>query len=522
MSEQASVTRAAWSMSVVTSISRVLGFVRLMVIAKIFGAGMVTDAFFQAFRISNIFRQLLAEGSMSAAFIPVFTEYFHTKSKEEARELASTVFYLLLFICIGVVALGMAFSPEVVSSIAHGWINYPEKFALTVRLTRIMFPYILFVGLSAVIMGVLNSLGSFAAPAAAPVMLNLSMIGFALWVCPHMKTPIVGLALGVIFGGILQLLIQLPPLKRRGMLFPFVIRPRDPGVKKIGRLTVPVIGSQAATQINIFITSLIATYLPGGSVSYLLYATQLFQFPHGIFGISIATAVLPSMSRQSAVGDYEGMKETLSFGLRYILFIMVPSMVGLIVLRIPITSLLFQRGTFTYTATLNVAYALMFYSMGLWAYSGVRILNAAFYSLHDTRTPLLGAFVAVFVNAALSLLLMGPLKQGGLALATATASAVNMFLLLFLFRMRMGRIGARKILKSALKTALASAVMGVICYFIARGDLWAMNGHTVRKGAIVGAAIAAGLAVYFSILYLLKSEELSFIINTYKRKVKAK
>ncbi len=522
MSEQASVTRAAWSMSVVTAVSRVLGFLRLMVIARIFGAGMVTDAFFQAFRISNILRQLLAEGSMSAAFIPVFTEYFHTKSKEQAKELASTVFYLLLFICLGVVALGIAFSPEVVSAIAHGWVDNPEKFALTVRLTRIMFPYILFVGLSAVIMGVLNSLGSFAAPAAAPIMLNLSMIGFALWVCPHMNTPIAGLALGVIFGGILQMLIQIPPLKKRGMLFNFVMRPRDPGVKKIGRLTVPVIGSQAATQINIFISSLIATYLPQGSVSYLLYATQLFQFPHGIFGISIATAVLPSMSRQAAAGDRDGLKETLSFGLGYILFIMIPSMVGLIVLRVPITSLLFQRGTFTYADTLNVAYALMFYSTGLWAYSGVRILNAAFYSLHDTKTPLMGAFAAVFVNAALSLLLMGPLRHGGLALATAIASMVNMFLLLFLFRKRMGRIGARKILKSGIKTAFASAVMGVVCYFIARGNLWAMSGHILQKAGIVFAAIAAGLAVYFIILYLLKSDELSFIINTYKRKVKAK
>jgi len=519
MSEQASVTRAAWSISLVTAVSRILGFVRVMVIARIFGAGMVADAFFQAFRISNILRELLAEGSMSAAFIPVFTEYFHTKSQKEARELASSIFYILLFICIGVVTLGMAFSPAIVNAIAHGYVQYPEKFALTVKLTRIMFPYIMFVALSAVTMGVLNSLGSFTSPALAPVMLNLAMIGFALYVSPHMKTPIVGLALGVVFGGLLQLLIQIPPLKKKGMGFLFMMRPRDPGVKKVGRLTIPVIGSQAATQINIFISSLIATYLPEGSVSYLFYAMNLFQFPHGIFGIAIATAVLPSMSRQAAVGDYDGLKDTLSFGLRYILFIMVPSMVGLIVLSVPITSLLFQRGTFTYAATLNTAYALKFYSLGLWAYSSVRIINAAFYSLHDTRTPVMGAFVAVTVNTSLSLLLMGPLKHGGLALATATASAVNMSLLLFLFRRRMGRIGAKKIFKSAIKIVLAAAVMGVVCYYIGRGDLWALSGHTVKKGAIVGAAITAGLAVYSLILYFLGSEELSFITNMLRRKV---
>ncbi len=376
MSEQTSVTRAAWSISLVTAVSRILGFIRVMVIAKIFGAGMVADAFFQAFRISNILREVLAEGSMSAAFIPVFTEYFHTKSKEEARELASSIFYILLFICIGVVTLGMAFSPAIVNAIAHGYAQYPEKFALTVKLTRIMFPYILFIGLSAVTMGMLSSLGSFTVPALSPVMLNLSMIGFALYVSPHMDTPVVGLALGVVFGGLLQLLIQLPPLKKKGMGFLFMIRPRDPGVKKVGRLTIPVIGSQASTQINMFISSLIATYLPEGSVSYLFYATTLFQFPHGIFGVSITTAVLPSMSRQAAVGDYDGLKDTLSFGLRYILFIMVPSMVGLIVLSVPITSLLFQRGTFTYASTVNTAYALQFYSLGLWAYSWVRIINA--------------------------------------------------------------------------------------------------------------------------------------------------
>ena len=519
MSEQASVTRAAWSISAVTAVSRVLGFVRVMVIARIFGAAMVADAFFQAFRISNILREVLAEGSMSAAFIPVFTEYFHTKSKEEARELASSIFYILLFICIGVVTLGIIFSPAIVNAIAHGFAGNPEKFALTVMLTRIMFPYVMFIGLAAVTMGMLNSLGSFTVPALSPVMLNLSMIGFALYVSPHMQTPIVGLALGVVFGGLLQLLIQLPPLKKNGMGFLFVLKPRDPGVKKVGRLTIPVIGSQASTQINMFISSLIATYLPQGSVSYLFYATTLFQFPHGIFGVSITTAVLPSMSRQAAVGDYDGLKETLSFGLRYILFVMVPSMVGLIVLAVPITSLLFQRGTFTHEAAMDTAYALQFYSLGLWAYSWVRVINAAFYSLHDTRTPVMGAFLAVTVNATLSLLLMGPLKQGGLALATAVASMVNMSLLLFLFRRRMGRIGAKKIFKSAVKIIMAAAAMGVACYFISRGNIWALNGHTLQKGAIVGAAITAGLAVYCLILYFLKSEELSFIINMLRRKV---
>lgn len=520
MSEHAKLTRAAWSMSVVTSISRVLGFVRMMVIARIFGAGMIADAFFVAFRISNILRELLAEGSMSAAFIPVFTEYLHTRSKEAARELASNVFYILLCILMAVTALGVIFSPAVVSAIAHGYVPYPEKFALIVTLTKIMFPYIIFVGLSAVTMGVLNSMGSFTAPAFAPVMLNLAMIGSALYLSPRMQTPIAGLAIGVVFGGALQLLIQLPSLKKKGMGFRFMLRPRDPGVKKVGRLTIPVIGSQAVTQINIFVSSLIATYLPQGSVSYLFYGMNLYQFPHGIFGISIATAVLPSMSRQSAVKDYKALKETLSFGLRYIFFIMLPSMVGLIVLRVPITSLLFQRGRFSYADTLGTAYALLFYALGLWAYSGVRIINAAFYSLQDTRTPVIGAFISVSANVALSLLLMGPLTHGGLALATAAASALNMSFLLFIFRKRMGRIGAKKILYSVMKTALACAALGVVCHYLAVSDVWTLAGHTFQKARIVAVSIAAGLGAYLVVQYMLKSEELAFIIDTFRNKAK--
>ena len=202
----------------------------------------------------------------------------------------------------------------------------------------------------------------------------------------------------------------------------------------------------------------------------------------------------------------------------YIFFIMFPSMVGLIVLRVPITSLLFQRGTFTYQDTLGTAYALLFYAMGLWAYSGVRITNAAFYSLQDTRTPVVCAFVAVVINAALSLALMGPLKQGGLALATAVAATINMFVLLTIFRRRMGRIGAKKIVISAVKTAFASAVMAAVCYFIAQSDVWILSGHTLKKAEVVFAAIGAGVATYALILYLLKSEELSFIVNTYRIK----
>ncbi|MGA2192141.1 MAG: murein biosynthesis integral membrane protein MurJ [Nitrospirota bacterium] len=518
MSEQAKVTKAAGTIVVLTFISRVLGFVRDMVVAKMFGAYVIADAFLVAFRICNLLREMFAEGSMSAAFIPVLTEYLELRSKEEARELASSLFNILLFILSGVVILGIALSPTIVTLMAPGFIKDPEKFRMTVYLTRIMFPYILFIGLAAVGMGVLNSIGSFSAPALSSSMLNISMIGFALGLSPKMANPIVGQAFGVIFGGMLQLLILLPPMKKKGFGLMFVFKPAHEGVKKVAKLALPVVGSQAVVQINVFVSSIIASYLAVGSISYLYYATRLYQFPHGIFGIAIATAILPSMSRQAAARDYESLKDTLSFGIRYIFFINLPAMVGLIVLRVPITSLLFQRGAFDYTATLGTAYALLFYSLGLWAYSGVRIVNSAFYSLQDTRTPVIGALVSVFLNICFSLILMRPLKHGGLALATAAAASINMGLLVYMFRRRMGLIGGRRILKSFIKTAAASTALGFACYYLSISDIWKLSGHSPQKTVIVLYSMLAGTAAYFLVQYILKSEELGFIFNTFKFK----
>lgn len=518
MKENIGVTKAAGTIGAMTFISRVLGFVRDMVVAKVFGATGVADSFFVAFRISNLLRELFAEGSMSAAFIPVFTEYLALKSKEEARELASAVFNLLLFMLFGAVLLGIALSPYIVTVIAPGFSDDPAKFEMTVFLTRVMFPYMLFIGLASVTMGVLNSMGSFTAPALSPVMLNVAMISAALFVSPRMENPIVGLALGVIAGGMLQLLVQLPPVKKKGMGIMVIWRPAHEGVRKVMRLAVPVVGSLAVTQINIFVSSILASFLAVGSISYLYYATRLYQFPHGIFGIAIATAILPAMSRQAAAGDMGSLRDTLSFGIRYVLFITIPAMVGLVVLGIPITSLLFQRGEFTYQDTVGTAYALMFFSVGLWAFSGVRIVNSAFYSMKDTKTPVKSALMSAAANVALSLALMKPLGHGGLALATALASIFNMGNLLYLFRKRMGPIGLRRILTSSVKTAASSAVMGLACYYVTRSEVWSMTGHTSEKALLVGFGVIAGIIIYVAMQMLLKSEELAFVFNTYKKK----
>jgi len=519
MKEHAGVTRAAGLISAATLLSRVLGFIRDMVVAMVFGATDSADAFFTAFRIPNLLRELFAEGSMSAAFIPVFTEYLTVRSKEEARELASAIFNLLLFILFGVVLLGIAFSPQIVSLFVPGWHNESEKFAMTVYLTRLMFPYMLFIGLAAVTMGVLNSIGSFGTPALSPVMLNLSRIGFALLVSPHLENPIVGLAIGVILGGIRQLAIQIPPMKKKGMGIIMLWKPGHEGAKRVIRLSAPIVGSMAVTQINIFVSSIFASYLVSGSISYLYYATRLYQFPHGIFGIAIATAILPAMSRQAAVNDVDSLRDTLSFGIRYILFINVPAAVGLIALAVPISSLLFQRGTFTYDDTLGTAYATRFFAVGLWAYSGVRIVNSAFYAMKDTKTPVKSAFVAALVNVVLCAVLMGPLQHGGLALATALAATANMLMLLYIFRRNYGRVGLRRILRSLAKTLAASAVMGAVCYFLASGDIWATSGHTLHKSFTVFLAISAGITIYLVMQKILDSEELTFLVDTYRKRL---
>ncbi len=521
MKEKVGVTRAAGAISAATFLSRILGFIRDMVVAKVFGATLAADAFFVAFRITNLLRELLAEGSMSAAFIPVFTEYLALRSKEEARELASALFNLLLFILFGVVLLGIALSPYIVSAIAPGFIDMPEKFSMTVHLTRLMFPYMLFIGLAAVTMGILNSMGSFTTPALSPVMLNLSMIGFALFASPRMDNPIAGLAMGVLLGGFLQLLIQLPPIKKKGMGFYLIWKPAHDGVRRVLKLSVPIIGSLAVTQINIFISSILASFLMVGSISYLYYATRLYQFPHGIFGIAIATAILPAMSRQAAAGDVDSLRDTLSFGIKYILFINIPAMVGLIVLAVPITSLLFQRGEFDYRDTLGTAYAVEYFAVGLWAFSGVRIVNSAFYALKDTKTPVWSAFFSAVANVVFSLSLMGPLKHGGLALATALASTLNILTLLHIFRRKFGRIGFTGIVGSFMKTAAASSVMGVVCYYLSRSEIWAMDGHTIDKALRVAACIAVGVVVYMVSQLLLKSEELAFLIQTYRKRLRA-
>lgn len=511
MSEERRVTKAAGIVGAATFLSRILGFVRDMVMAKVFGAGMVADAFFVGFRIPNLLRELFAEGSMSAAFIPVFTEYTNTRSKEETWRMASAAFTILFLVLVLVTAAGILIAPWIVRGIAPGFYEIPEKFALTSELTRIMFPYLIFIGLAALMMGILNTLRSFAAPALSPVMLNIAMITAALFVAPFMEQPIVALAIGVVVGGMLQFAVQLPSLWRAGGHLSWRFEPGHPGVKQVGLLMLPSLFGLSVTQLNIFISTILASFLPEGSVTYLFYGMRLIHFPLGMFGIALATAILPSLSTYASEHNEARLRETLSFGLRLIFFLTIPAMAGLIVLREPITSFLFQRGAFLYKDTVGTATAILYYAVGLWAFAGIRIVAAAFYSLKDTKTPVKMASVALLVNVVLSLALMSPMGHGGLALATAGAAIVNFMGLVWLLRKRMGRIDGRRVVSSILKVSAASSVMAVSAWYIAQYGSWQVSGHSGEKGFILACAILVSGLVYLGFMKLIRSEEMEFL-----------
>src|SRR3989338_6821902 len=425
-----------------TFASRIPGFIRDMVLARLFGATAAADAFFVAYRIPNLLRELFAEGSMSSAFIPVFTEYHTLRAKQDAWELASAVFTTLLTIVTAVTLLGILAAPGIVWLLAPGFHGHPDKLLMTTLLTRIMFPYLLFISLAALAMGILNSLRAFAAPAFSPVFFNLFIIGCALFLAPTFPEPIFGVAIGVVAGGAAQFAMQLPGLRRRGMLFGFRFAPGHPGVRRIGKLMVPSLLGLSVTQINITVSTILASFFAGGP-TYLFYGMRLIQFPLGIFGVALATAILPTLSAQAARGSLDELRVTLGFGLRMILFIVLPAMLGLIILRGPIVHLFFEHGTFTAADTEATATAVLCYAVGLWAFASVRIIVAAFYSMQDTKTPALAAIVAVGANILLSLLLMGPLKHAGLALATALASMLNGAILVAVLNLRLGGIDWR-------------------------------------------------------------------------------
>jgi putative peptidoglycan lipid II flippase len=527
VSEQKAMARAAGVVGVWTTASRVLGFVRDMVIALFLGAGMGADAFFVAFRIPNLLRRLFAEGALSAAFIPTYVETLHKQGRAEAEKLARTSLTFTSIILALVTILGIVFSPLIVRVTAPGFFDEILKFDLTVELNRIMFPYIFFISLVALASGVLNSMGHFAAPAAAPLLLNISMILSVVAFGKYLGVaPFYALAWGVVAAGVLQLVLQLPFLWAKGIK----LRPnfdfRQPALKRIGALFIPAALGGAVYQINVVIGTILASMLPTGSVSWLYYADRLVELPLGVFAVALGTAVLPSMSRQASNGDMPGLTRSVSFSLRIIAFFTIPASVALIALNEPIVAVLFQRGKFMYLDTQQTVYALTCYTVGLWAFSGLKVVTQGFFSLKDTKTPLWVSVIAVISNLALGLILMGPMAHGGIALATSIAAALNFLILFCVLIRRLGgsvtdpegrapqtkKFPLSEFLLSIVKICLASVVMGIALFFGRGFGDWS-QGLITRNGLTLSLCIVGGLVVFTLLAYLLRCRELSSILS---------
>lgn len=514
-----SIARAAGLIGVATFSSRILGFIRDMVLARLFGATAAADAFFVAYRVPNLLRELFAEGSMSAAFIPVFTEYQTRRTAREAWELASAMFTTLLTIVTLIMLLGIMAAPGIVWLLAPGFHDDPSKLALTTLLTQMMFPYLVFISLAALTMGILNSLRAFAAPALSPVFFNIVIIGCAMFLSPFLAEPIYAVAIGVVVGGAAQFAMQLPALRTRGMLMGFRFEPGHPGVKRVGLLILPSLLGLSVTQVNITISTILASYFAGGP-TYLFYGMRLIQFPLGIFGVALATAILPTLSAQASRTAWDELRDTLGFGLRMILFIILPAMLGLILLRTPIVHLFFEHGTFTAADTAGTALAVLCYAVGLWAFAGVRIIVAAFYSMQDTRTPALTAVAAVVANLVLSLLFMDALRHAGLALATALAGMLNVTILVAVLNQRLGGVDWGSIGGSTGRVLIASVPVAIACSWVAGLNVWVHQGEWVSKGIMLFVGIGLSITGYVGVHALLRSEELDVLVVIVKGKLR--
>lgn len=512
------IVRAAGAISLATTFSRILGYIKDMILAKYFGATGTSDVFFVAFRIPNLLRELFAEGSMSSAVIPVLKEAQVKQGQEETKKIVRSLFTFVVVLVGFITILGIIMSPLIVKLIAPGFTENPDKFNLTVLLTRIMFPFLLFISLAALTMGTLNTNNVFFVPALAPCFLNISIIILVIGFSSFFFNPIVSVAVGVVVGGLLQWLVQTPQFYKSGFSFRFTSF--HPALKKIAILVIPTTIAMAVNQINIFISTIIASFLPEGSVTYLYYSMRLIQLPIGVFGVAVGMAVLPALSQHVAEGNREQLAKDFTFSLKFLFFLTIPSTIGLIMLKEPIVSTLFQRGAFDITATINTAEALLFYSLGILGTVGSRTITATFYSFQDTKTPVICASMGMLVNIGLSILLMKPMKHNGLALAYSVAATVQFLFLSVFIKKRVWELSFSSLIPSLIKSAVASLIsIGIAKWLCSiNSSLWLISEKMVIKFLWLGSSIIIAIFLYFLVCYLLKHEELGYILKKLRRK----
>jgi len=537
--KRASVARSAGIISLAVMASRILGLVREMVFAYFFGASrsFANDAYVIAFRIPNLLRDLFAEGALSSAFVTVFSDYLVTKDEKEAFRLSNLVATTLIVVLGVLVIFGIIFAPQVVTAIARGLQSDREKFELTVRLTRIMMPFILVVALAAQAMGVLNARDRFGVPAMASTFFNVgSIIGglvtAALLTDPTFSHPInaivekpiegiVGMAYGVLIGGLLQYAVQWPSLLKAGFRFRPMLSLTDPGVRRIFKLMGPAIIGGAAVQVNVLVNTNFATSIPGGSgpVSWLNYSIRLMQFPIGVFGVAIATATLPSISRSAAVKDMSEFRHTLAGSIRLAFLLTIPSTAGLIVLGRPIISLIYEHRAFGSNDTDHTAAALSCYAIGLAGYAAIKILAPAFYALNDSRTPMMVSLLSMAINFVMNWMLVGVLQERGLALSTSTVALMNFVLLYMVMQRRISGIEGRRTAITVAKILAASALMGAVCWFMSDRIAGFAGVSSVAKLANVVASISIGSFVFYVAASALGVPELKVATETLVRRL---
>ena len=507
------LARSAASAAAATITSRILGVVREQVIAAKFGAGAATDAYNVAFRIPNLLRDLFAEGAMSAAFVPTFTRHLTQSGKEPAWRLSNHVINALIVVTGALVALGIVFAqPLILAFAAEEFTADAGKLALTVQMARIMLPTLTLIALAAAFMGMLNSLHHYFIPALSPATFNVLTIVCAFTLVPFMPMfglqPIVAIAIGTLLGGVAQLALQWPTLHREGFRYRFEIDWRDEGLQRMLTLMGPGAIGMAAAQVNVFVNTLLATSTGVGSVSWLNYAFRLMYLPIGLFGVSIGTATLPTVSRQSTDRDFAAVRETVTNGLSLMLMLNIPSMVGLIVLAEPIVRLLFERGRFTAVDTMATAAALQFYAIGLVGYSVVRILSPVFYALGRNRTPVQVSIAAVAVNAALNLGLVRVMSYRGLALGTSVAALFNATTLLYLLRGHLQGLNEARLMGAVARITLASALMGLAAHYSRlQLEVWMPSAAVAAQALRLVASIGLAVVVLAASAWLLRIRE---------------
>lgn len=502
--------RSGAVISAMTLVSRILGLVRDMIVARYFPVDGATDAFFVAFKIPNLLRRFFAEGAFSLAFVPVLAEYRETRSREDLKNLIDYVAGMLGFILLIITLIGMIAAPILVYVFAPGFTKQagaqPE---LAAEMLRITFPYILFISLAGLAGGILNTFQKFAVPAFTPSLLNVIMIIATVWVAPHFETPILALAWGVFFSGLAQFLFQVPSLIRLGLMPKFKLKQAHEGVKRVIGLMLPAIFGSSVAQINLVINTIIASFLVVGSISWLYYSDRFIEFPLAIIGVALGTVILPKLSGDHARADNSEFKKTLDWALRLALVVSIPSTLGLILLSEPILSAVMMHGKFQWSDVQMSAMSLMTYSLGLPAFILVKVLAPGFYSRQDTKTPVKIGVISVFANMALNVIIVIPWyfsgfigAHAGLSLATALAGYVNAGMLFFTLK-RQGMFNSSSGWWAFLaRIVLASLVMVVIVWLIKPEWLWWRDAPTLQRVGWLVALIMASLVSYFSTLSL--------------------